>query len=194
MARQSKYSTELRERALHLRAQNSPSRMPPTEDSANLARAAYHEAGHVIIRHHHGLRTPSVMIRPDGTGVTFAGGGIVNDLDIRLDVCLAGYAAESVSYKDTLFPLVKRFITALRRLVDKDPDSAWDDYVACVEMAVAEHPHWDDEEILQEMLDSHARVTGVLKHRWNDAQRLATALLAAPDLHLTEHEILAAIS
>ena len=174
--------------------QHQPFRMPPPQYSDNLVRAAYHEAGHVIIRHHHGLRTPSVMIRPDGTGVTFAGGGIVDDIDIRLDVSLAGYAAESLFDKATLFPLVKEFITALRRLLARDSNSAWDDYVACVEMVVAEHPNWKDEEILQAMLDSHARVTGVLQHRWAGAQSLANGLLVAPGLKLSEHEITTAIT
>lgn len=166
--------------------------MRPSKDSDRLVRAAFHEAGHVIVRHHHGLRTPSVMIRPDGTGVTFSGEGLVDDLGIRLDVNLAGYAAEGLFDQETLFPLVERFIAALRRFIERGSPAA-DDYGACVEMAMVERPDWTDREILDAMQDSNTRVTTVLEQRWDGARRLANELLAAPSLSLAEHEILAAI-
>ncbi len=100
-----------------------------TNQPDDLVRAAIPEAGHVIIRHHHGLLTPSLMIQADGTGVTFAGESVIDELQVRLDVSLAGYAAKTLFDKETLFPLVKKFITAQRRLIDRSATTNWDDYV-----------------------------------------------------------------
>lgn len=160
--------------------------MDPT-DSSDLRIAAIHEAGHVVMRHHHGLDTLAVVIYSDGTGSTGPGGGTIDSVETQLDVTLGGPIAEGLAGGPDATPTPE----SLREIVSdiEFGEPSYDDHYDAVVIARNRRRHWNEEQIFVALSESHERCLRVLRERWPALTQLADALVASPDIGLDQEEI-----
>ncbi len=158
--------------------------------NSQLRLAGIHEAGHVVMRHHHGLITPTVVIWPDGTGMTAPDGGIIESLEVRLDVALGGQIAESQAGGPDVTP-TRELVDALIGDIEfgVDAEDLWGDYYQAVVTARGQRPHWTKADVTAALSASHERGRGALRERWTVVGRLADALVASVGVGLDQGEI-----
>lgn len=144
--------------------------------------AAHHEAGHVVIRNFRGLVTPSFVIYEHGTGFTAPSGGIVTDLDVQLDVSLAGTVAEDLLLGRAVPPSARDVEDSIAWLAEGDFDEDWyGDLEQAIEQFQARHPQSQDEEVVSAISKSYERCRATLEQRWATVERLAAEALQAPN-------------
>lgn len=160
--------------------------------------AAIHEAGHVVMRHQSGLRTPHVVVWPDGTGLTVGTGVLIHDVTTRLDTTLAGAIAELKWLgEDEIFPpseirdlLQDYHVDEFRSLIDEDEIG---DYEEAIQIAKWTHARWSDDEVVEAIASSVARCLDLLGSRWSDVIELGEAIRSHPKCALNWEEIVAVI-
>lgn len=142
------------------------------------ALAAYHEAGHVVVRHEHGLVTPSFYIRPDGSGYTFPGGQPILDLTIHLNIAMAGLAAEGRFTGHQLLP------------TDIEIEEAWgegefywgdEDIGGATRLIRQRAPAATLSQVIKVIRRSCEHARTILDRRWQHVEQLAKAAIESED-------------
>lgn len=146
---------------------------------------AHHESGHVVMRLHHGLTTPMVVVFPDGSGIVAPTGMLIHDLSIQLDITLGGAIAEEIFLNEVEPYDEHRFVDLLWSYGNLGlHDDFFGDYEQAVKILKDRYPEWSDYQIYEAFQASYAKCLEVLSSRWQLVQSLAAEIQSATDMTL----------
>lgn len=152
--------------------------------------AAFHEAGHVVMRHHYALSTPAFFVHEDGTGYTAPSFRLIMELDVQIDITLAGQIAEDLLQMRTQAPTLENICDSIDTLAcDELSDDWFGDLEDAIHILQLRHPRMSPETVLDTIKKSYERCALTLKQKWTIVKKLATEALASPNGAVYEEAI-----
>jgi hypothetical protein len=141
--------------------------------------AAFHEAGHAVMRIVRQGEPTGIYIGDDGSGYSHGGTGIMQRIDDNIEIALAGPLAEARARK---ISAVAVFLSAGSK---QDMEKA-----AKLANLLATSIGSDQRDILRE---AEAKTRRLLRYYWSAVERLAQAVLESGNLTNSEVGAIAAI-